>query len=51
MRRSCGPRATAAAPSMTGHGGTGSVYVLVRKSRAAKELTREAYGQKSDRTD
>ncbi len=30
------------------HGGTGAVLVLVRKSAAAKEETREAFGQKSD---
>ena len=30
------------------HGGVGSVYVLVRKSPASKELNREQHGQKSD---
>lgn len=30
------------------HGGTGAVLVLVKKSAAAKEETREAFGQKSD---
>jgi DNA-nicking Smr family endonuclease len=29
------------------HGGTGAVYVLLRKSAAAKELTREQFGHKS----
>lgn len=30
------------------HGGTGAVLVLIKKSAAAKEATREAYGLKSD---
>jgi DNA-nicking Smr family endonuclease len=30
------------------HGGTGAVLVMVKKSAAAKEETREMYGQKSD---
>ena len=30
------------------HGGTGAVLVLVKKSAAAKEETREAFGRKSD---
>ena len=30
------------------HGGTGAILVLVKKSAAAKEATREAYGMKSD---
>lgn len=30
------------------HGGTGAVLVLLKKSAAAKEETREIYGQKSD---
>jgi len=33
------------------HGGTGALLVLVKKSAAAKEETREAYGQKSDSED
>lgn len=30
------------------HGGVGSVYVLVRKSEASRELNREVHGQQSD---
>jgi DNA-nicking Smr family endonuclease len=30
------------------HGGAGALYVLLRKSRAAREDNRERYGQKSD---
>jgi len=30
------------------HGGTGAVYVLLKKSKQAKEAAREAYGLKSD---
>jgi DNA-nicking Smr family endonuclease len=33
------------------HGGTGAVYVLLRKSEHAKERTREALGLKSDKPD
>jgi len=30
------------------HGGTGAVYVLLKKTREAKEATRERFGQQSD---
>ena len=33
------------------HGGTGAVFVLLKKSARAKELTREQFGKKSDLED
>ncbi len=42
------PRVNAYASADRRHGGTGAVVVLLQKSAAAREATREAFGQKSD---
>lgn len=42
------PEVIAYASADRRHGGTGAVLVLLKKTAAAKEETREAYGQKSD---
>ena len=42
------PEVIAYASADRRHGGTGAVLVLVKKSAAAKEETRESFGQKSD---